>query len=63
MNRQQNATPDAATRLRTYKDAVAIITDGASGIGRALAEELSKKGARAVVLVDRQAVVAEELAG
>jgi NAD(P)-dependent dehydrogenase (short-subunit alcohol dehydrogenase family) len=57
------ATPDAAARLRTYKDAVVIITGGASGIGRALAEELSKKGARAVVLVDRQAVLAEEVAG
>ena len=57
------ATPDAATRLRTYKDAVVIITGGASGIGRALAEELSKRGARAVVLVDRQVVLAEEVAG
>jgi NAD(P)-dependent dehydrogenase (short-subunit alcohol dehydrogenase family) len=58
------STLDAATRLRTrtYKDAVAIITGGASGIGRALAEELSKKGARAVVLVDRQADLAEEVA-
>jgi NAD(P)-dependent dehydrogenase (short-subunit alcohol dehydrogenase family) len=41
---------------------VAIITGGASGIGRALAEELCKKGARAVVLVDRQTVLAEEVA-
>jgi NAD(P)-dependent dehydrogenase (short-subunit alcohol dehydrogenase family) len=56
-------TLDAAARLRTYKDAVVIITGGASGIGQALAEELSKKGARAVVLVDRQIVLAEEVAG
>jgi NAD(P)-dependent dehydrogenase (short-subunit alcohol dehydrogenase family) len=60
---KNKATPDAATRLRTYKDAVVIITGGASGIGQALAEELSKREARAVVLVDRQAALAEEIAG
>jgi NAD(P)-dependent dehydrogenase (short-subunit alcohol dehydrogenase family) len=45
-------TPDALT-----------ITGGASGIGRELAEELSKRWARAVVLVDRRAFLAEKASG
>lgn len=48
-------------QLRTYKDAVVIITGGASGIGRALGEELSRLGAE-VVLADLQAELAEEIA-
>lgn len=47
--------------LRTYDGAVAIITGGASGIGRALAEALVARGAR-VVLADRQIELAEEVA-
>ncbi len=47
--------------LRTYQDAVAIITGGASGIGRALAEGLAKRGAE-VVLADRQVELAEQVA-
>jgi NAD(P)-dependent dehydrogenase (short-subunit alcohol dehydrogenase family) len=47
--------------LRTYRDAVAIVTGGASGIGRALGEALAKRGAR-VVLADRQIDVAREVA-
>jgi NAD(P)-dependent dehydrogenase (short-subunit alcohol dehydrogenase family) len=31
--------------IRTYQGAVAIITGGASGIGRAIAIELAKRGA------------------
>ncbi len=40
---------------------VAFITGGASGIGRALAEELAEQGVE-VVLADRQAELAEEVA-
>ena len=53
--------PHEDRRLRTYQEAVAIITGGASGIGRALAEELSRRGAE-VVLADRQIELAEEVA-
>jgi NAD(P)-dependent dehydrogenase (short-subunit alcohol dehydrogenase family) len=41
---------------------VAIITGGASGIGRALAHELADRGCE-VVLADRQAELAREVAG
>jgi NAD(P)-dependent dehydrogenase (short-subunit alcohol dehydrogenase family) len=47
--------------LRTFKDAVAIITGGASGIGRALAEELASRGAE-VILADLQMDLAGEVA-
>src|SRR6516162_3298280 len=47
--------------LRKFDGAVAIITGGASGIGRALGEELARRGA-AVVLADLQIDVAYEVA-
>jgi len=40
-------------------DKVALITGGASGIGAAVARELAKRGARAIVLVDRSDQVHE----
>lgn len=43
------------------KDRVALITGGASGIGRALGEAMAARGAL-VVLVDRQTEVAQEVA-
>jgi NAD(P)-dependent dehydrogenase (short-subunit alcohol dehydrogenase family) len=47
--------------LRTFDGAVAIVTGGASGIGRALGEALCRKGAE-VVLADLQGDLAEEVA-
>jgi NAD(P)-dependent dehydrogenase (short-subunit alcohol dehydrogenase family) len=47
--------------LRTFDGAVAVITGGASGIGRALGEALARRGA-AVILADLQADLAEEAA-
>jgi NAD(P)-dependent dehydrogenase (short-subunit alcohol dehydrogenase family) len=51
----------AQSAIRTYRDAVAIVTGGASGIGRALAGELVARGAE-VVLADLQLEEAEEVA-
>jgi NAD(P)-dependent dehydrogenase (short-subunit alcohol dehydrogenase family) len=47
--------------LRTYRDAVAIVTGGASGIGRALGEELARRGCE-VVLADVRQEAAEAAA-
>ncbi len=48
-------------RIRIFNGATAIVTGGASGIGRALAEELAKLGCE-VVLADLQIELAEEVA-
>ena len=47
--------------IRIFDGATAIVTGGASGIGRGLAEELAKRGSE-VVLADRQIELAEEVA-
>ncbi len=47
--------------LRSYDGAVAIVTGGASGIGRAIGEALAKRGAT-VVLADLQIDLAREIA-
>ena len=52
---------DNTDTLRTFNAAVTIVTGGASGIGRALSEELARRGAQ-VVLADRQIELAREVA-
>lgn len=46
-----------------FKDKVAIVTGGASGIGRALGLALADRGARVVLLADKNLVGAEEAVG
>ena len=50
-----------SSTLRIFDSAVAIMTGGASGIGRALSEALGRRGA-SVVLADRQVTLAQEVA-
>ena len=52
---------ESSKGVRIFENAVAIITGGASGIGRALAEALAKRGCE-VVLADLQDDLAREIA-
>jgi len=52
---------DAQGNMNYYKDKAALITGGASGIGRAICEELGRMGA-AVVVTDINAETADEVA-
>jgi NAD(P)-dependent dehydrogenase (short-subunit alcohol dehydrogenase family) len=47
--------------IRTFDGAVAIVTGGASGIGRTMAEALAQRGCE-VVLADRQVELAKQVA-
>jgi NAD(P)-dependent dehydrogenase (short-subunit alcohol dehydrogenase family) len=47
--------------IRIFNDATAIVTGGASGIGKALAEELARRGCE-VVLADMQIEMAQDVA-
>ena len=59
--REHPSAMEANQRIRIFNGATAIVTGAASGIGRALAEELAKRGCE-VVLVDLQIELAEEVA-
>ena len=48
-------------KIRIYDGATAIVTGGASGIGRALAQELARRGCE-IVLADLQIEMAEDIA-
>jgi NAD(P)-dependent dehydrogenase (short-subunit alcohol dehydrogenase family) len=46
----------------TFKDSVAIVTGGASGIGQALGEQIAQLGAEMVILADINLEKAEDVA-
>ena len=48
--------------MEHFNDTVAIVTGGASGIGRALCDELSQRGATAVIVADINAEGAQQVA-
>jgi NAD(P)-dependent dehydrogenase (short-subunit alcohol dehydrogenase family) len=48
--------------MNTFEDKIAIVTGGASGIGRALCEELARRGAAAIVVADVNAEGAQQVA-
>jgi NAD(P)-dependent dehydrogenase (short-subunit alcohol dehydrogenase family) len=48
--------------VNTFRDKIAIVTGGASGIGRAVSEALAERGAAAVVVADLDATGAESVA-
>src|SRR5262245_13695417 len=59
--RRPNDTTHPDTPVNPFQNASAIVTGGASGIGRALCEELARRGAR-VIVADVNAAGAREVA-
>lgn len=51
-----------AEKIRSFHGSVAIITGGASGIGRAIGTELARRGCAEIVIADMQRELAEEAA-
>ena len=49
--------------MEPFQDKIAIVTGGASGIGRELCHQLAARGAAAVVVADRNLAGAQETAG
>jgi NAD(P)-dependent dehydrogenase (short-subunit alcohol dehydrogenase family) len=60
LERLEGGYMESNKTIRIFDGATAIVTGGASGIGRALAEELAKRGCE-VVLADLQIESAEEV--
>jgi short-subunit dehydrogenase len=56
------STSVAGTGRRDVRGKLALVTGAGAGIGRATAVELARKGARTVVIVDRDLAAAEETA-
>jgi short-subunit dehydrogenase/pimeloyl-ACP methyl ester carboxylesterase len=56
------SAPVVGTGRRDVRGKLALVTGAGAGIGRATAVELARKGARAVVIVDRDLVAAQETA-
>jgi NAD(P)-dependent dehydrogenase (short-subunit alcohol dehydrogenase family)/pimeloyl-ACP methyl ester carboxylesterase len=59
---ERRVEPGPRTGRRDIRGKLALVTGAGSGIGRATAVELARNGARAVVIVDRDAAAAQEAA-
>ncbi|MQA13199.1 MAG: SDR family NAD(P)-dependent oxidoreductase [Pseudonocardiaceae bacterium] len=55
-------SPSHRTQWDVVPDGVVVVTGGASGIGRALAERFAREGARAVVVADLSEAAAQTVA-
>ena len=57
-----SSSPSVVTGRRDVRGKLALVTGAGAGIGRATAIELARKGARTVVIVDRDLAAAKETA-
>ena len=55
----QEAAAVSAVGFKNIREKVAVVTGAASGIGEAVAQELARRGAKGVILVDRSESVQE----